>query len=103
VAGGSLAGPTGLVRDGASVGGIGPVFGGAGVRDGREDRDRQQRNTVFVPSAEPFHVEFDDVAPPVLGLCLDDQSLDDQSLEDGSHSDESRPDERPEGRAQERP
>jgi hypothetical protein len=42
-----------------------PMMGGAGGLGGG---DRQHRNTVFIPSDEPFVVEFDDVAPPVLGV-----------------------------------
>jgi hypothetical protein len=38
---------------------------GAGALGGGE---RQHRNSTFIPSDEPFLVEFDDLAPPVLGV-----------------------------------
>jgi hypothetical protein len=35
---------------------------------GRGAGEQQHRNTTFIPSDEPFAVEFDDVAPPVVGV-----------------------------------
>jgi hypothetical protein len=43
-----------------------PTMGGAG-----RDQEREHRNNTFIPSDEPFHVEFTkykDYVPPVLGL-----------------------------------
>jgi hypothetical protein len=38
---------------------------GGGARGGEE---RNHRNQTFIPSDEPFRVEFFDVTPPVLGV-----------------------------------
>jgi hypothetical protein len=42
-----------------------PSMGGTGAR---ANRDRTHRNNVYLPSDEPFVVEFDGVTPPVIGL-----------------------------------
>jgi hypothetical protein len=41
-------------------------MGGAGGMGGSQEKTH--RNNVFVPSDEPFRVEFDDVPPSVIGL-----------------------------------
>lgn len=41
---------------------MGPMMGGA-----PGGSDRQHRNQHFIPSDEPFVVQFDDIVPPVLG------------------------------------
>jgi hypothetical protein len=56
-------GPAGN-RSPAGAGGYGPMMGGAGAGPAG---DRDHRNQHFIPSDEPFVVQFDDVAPPVLG------------------------------------
>jgi hypothetical protein len=35
---------------------------------GRGGEERTHRNRTFIPSDEPFSVEFFDVTPPVLGV-----------------------------------
>lgn len=47
-----------------SPGGYGPMMGGVPAGSGG---DRTHRNQHFIPSDEPFVVQFEDVAPPVLG------------------------------------
>jgi hypothetical protein len=42
-----------------------PMMGGGLGAAGRE---QTHRNTQFIPSDEPFRVEFDDVAQPVIGV-----------------------------------
>jgi hypothetical protein len=34
---------------------------------GRGGQDRDHRNNVFIPSDEPFRVEFDDLTDSVIG------------------------------------
>jgi hypothetical protein len=41
-----------------------PMMGGGGARGGQ---DKDHRNNVFIPSDEPFRVEFDDLPPSVIG------------------------------------
>lgn len=45
--------------------GAAPMGMGGGARGGEE---RNHRNQTFIPSDEPFRVEFFDVTPPVLGV-----------------------------------
>jgi hypothetical protein len=42
-----------------------PMMGAAG----RGGEERPHRNSTFIPSDEPFLVEFDGVVPPVLGVA----------------------------------
>ncbi len=58
-------GSTAGTRAPAGTGGMHPV-GGAGAGGAG---DRQHRNNTFLPSDEPFQVQFDDICPPVLGLA----------------------------------
>jgi len=69
--GGSSGGSAGTARASTSPAGMGPMMGGAGARGAA---DRQHRNTTFIPSDEPFAVEFDGVAPPVLGVPAKDDT-----------------------------
>jgi hypothetical protein len=46
------------------------VVGGAGAG---APGDRQHRNQHYLPDDEPFVVEFDGLAPPVLGGDPDDR------------------------------
>ena len=62
--GSSGAGGAGPVGRGSAPGGMSPM-GGAGARGGQ---DKTHRNNVFIPSDEPFRVEFDDVLPSVIGM-----------------------------------
>lgn len=67
--GGDHGGDFGVPRNTAGRGGgptgAAPMGMGGGARAGEE---RSHHNQTFIPSDEPFRVEFFDVSPPVLGV-----------------------------------
>jgi hypothetical protein len=58
-------------RTGAGAGLHGAPMGMGGAAPG--GAERYHRNQTFIPSDEPFHVEFADLSPPVLGVRTEDE------------------------------
>jgi hypothetical protein len=71
---GGLSGESAGAAGAKAAGGGLPMGGMAGA--GMRGEERRHRNNVFIPSDDPFHIEFEDYkdcVPSVIGLDLDNE------------------------------